>query len=68
MTKLGKELAVGDNVKVWWSPGIDRILKIHDYKGPLEHLWEGGARIACFALGARSGMTCGNNEQFEVVE
>jgi len=47
-------LKVGDVIEVWWKPGLDTIIGLRPYVGPLECLR--GARIAIFAY-LRSGMT-----------
>jgi len=49
---LGKDLQVGDVIKVWWHPHYDRITKIVPYEGKLAFLWdkEGGARYAHFEI------------------
>jgi hypothetical protein len=63
--KLGKQLKVGDTVKVWW--GRDTITALRPYKGPLAHLWaeQGGARLADFALN-KVGMTIEPQMGFEL--
>ena len=61
---FGRELRVGDTIKVWWAPGRDTIIALSAYQGRLGHLWPDGARTARFAL-LKSGMTCGNAEKFE---
>lgn len=65
--KLGKQLKVGDTIKVWWSGGRDTITALRPYNGPLEYLWakDGGARLADFALN-KSGMTIEPMMGFEV--
>lgn len=64
--KLGRDLQVGDVVRVWWAPGTDRITKLVPYKGKLSHLWNGEARLADFAM-SRVGMTIEPDAAFEVV-
>jgi hypothetical protein len=45
---LGRELKVGDVIRVWWRPGTDIIAALQPYQGPLAYLWQadGGARLA----------------------
>ena len=65
MTKKGKDLKAGDNIRVWWNPGVDRIVKLTPYTGPLDCL--SGAHIAGFAIN-KCGMTIEPHMLFDVVE
>ena len=65
----GKDLRVGDTVKVWWAPKKDTITGFGEYKGRYTHEapWK-GARIAYFALlPVRSGMTILAGDRYEVL-
>ena len=46
---MGRDLRVGDVIKVWWSPGHDKIVSLEPYRGPLT-CFKDGAAIARFAL------------------
>lgn len=61
---LGKDLKVGDVVKVWWSPGFDKIVGLRPYNGRLDCLKD--AKLADFAL-YQVGMTIEAGIVFEVV-
>jgi len=70
---LGKNLKVGNTIKVWWDrsdrgakPNEDKIVKLTKYDGPLNHIFKHGARIAEFAY-SKVGMTIPNDEVYEVV-
>lgn len=65
--KLGKQLKIGDTIKVWWGNGRDTITALRPYNGALAHLWakEGGARLADFALN-KVGMTIEPRMEFEL--
>lgn len=65
-TKLGRELAVGDTIEVWWRPNRDTITKLEPYTGAYRELpeWR-GVRIASFAL-LRTGMTIFPEEVYEL--
>ena len=65
MMKRGEDLKAGDNIRVWWKPGVDRIIKLRPYSGTLDFL--NGAHIADFAIN-RCGMTIEPHALFDVVE
>jgi len=60
----GKDLKIGDTIKVWWSPKRDTILSLEPYEGPLECL--DGARVAHFAI-LETGMTIPADESYELI-
>lgn len=65
-TVRGSELRVGNTIEVWWAPRRDTIVEFRPYRGPLEHLFPAGARIAIFAL-LKTGMTIDNGDVYERV-
>lgn len=66
VSKPGRDLVVGDTIKVWWKPGRDTITELRIYQGPLLSVFPDGARIANFALNT-AGMTIDNAALYEVV-
>jgi hypothetical protein len=58
----GKDLKVGDTIKVWWTPTRDTIVSLEPYRGPLGYLFPGGAQIAGFAVGP--GLTIDNEDLY----
>jgi hypothetical protein len=58
-------LKVGDVIEVWWKPGLDTIVDLQPYLGPLECLR--GGRLATFAQ-LRSGMTIEPGSMYRRVE
>lgn len=69
---LGKDLKVGDTIKVWWSavtavPNEDTITKLIPYTGRLAYLWPKGAQLASFRY-LKSGMTIDNKESYERID
>ena len=67
MKVLGKDLKIGDTIKVWWSPNEDTIVSLKPYTGSLKHLFKDGAQLASFRL-YRPGMTIDNACHYEKVE
>jgi hypothetical protein len=67
ISKLGRNLVVGDTIVTLW--GRDTILSLRPYDGSLAYLWanDGGARIATFAIN-KIGMTIEPQVPFEVVQ
>ncbi len=68
-TVAGRDLKVGDVLKVWWRPGRDTITTIEPYKGPYESMFQkesDGASIARFAVWTL-GMTIPHNEAYDVI-
>jgi len=67
--KLGRDLKVGDTIKVWWGNGRDTITTLTPYHGSLRHLWDkdGGAKLADFSLN-KVGMTIEPIAIFDVIE
>jgi len=65
-TISGKDLRVGDTIKVWWHPHRDTVTALRPYRGPLAHLFTDGAQLADFAI-CRSGMTIDNGDSYERV-
>ncbi len=68
-TVAGRDLKVGDVLKVWWKPGRDTVTKIEPYRGPLESMFQKeseGASIAYFAIW-RLSMTVPHNEAYECI-
>lgn len=63
----GSNLKAGDTIEVWWSPKRDLITALRPYKGPLEHLFPAGARIAEFAI-LKSGMTIDNSDFYDRID
>jgi len=61
----GKELKVGDRIRVWWHPGTDLITALHPYAGKLSDM--AGSRIADLAINP-TGMTIEPEIPFEVVQ
>jgi hypothetical protein len=65
----GRDIKEGTRIKTWFMPGGTPALCIEEYRGPLQYVWPTGARIIGFAAITKSGvlgMTCGNDELFEV--
>lgn len=67
MIKRGRELAIGDVIKVWWRPGRDVIVSLRPYQGTLTDLLGEGARIAGFGVNL-TGMTIPAAAIFDVVD
>ena len=71
--KLGKDLKVGDTIRIWWSSfkgqteNKDTITRIQKYDGPLKHLWPDGAKLVWFRFNSIVGMTVSNSDYFEMV-
>jgi hypothetical protein len=63
-TVKGSDLRVGDTIDVWWKPHRDTITSLTAYKGPLAHIFIGGAQIAGFVH--VTGMTIDNNALYAV--
>jgi hypothetical protein len=63
--KLGKELKVGDVIKVWWNPGWNKITMLHPMRSLLPEMKD--ARAASFEL-FPTGMTIEPGMAFEVRE
>lgn len=63
---LGRELRVGDVVRVWWREGGDMITALDPYTGPFSAVMGEGARVARFAVYA-PGMTIDPEMSFAVV-
>lgn len=75
MRKLGKNLKVGDTIKVWWSSYVgqrkgatDTITKIIPYTGPIQYIFNKGARLAWFQFNAVVGMTIENDAYYEIID
>jgi hypothetical protein len=77
---LGKNLKVGDTIKVGWNENLyypskpqnqDTIEKIEEFTGSSKNFvnktWSKGARIARFKY-LRCGMTIPNNSFYEVIK
>lgn len=66
-TVNGKDLQIGDTVKVWWKPTTDTITGIRPYQGRYvkEEKWR-GAMFLKFAW-LNGEMTCFPYDTFEVV-
>jgi hypothetical protein len=62
----GIDLKIGDEIEVWWRPGVDRVTALAPYKGNLEALLGPGAQVAEFAL-SRLGMTIEPGVIYDVV-
>jgi hypothetical protein len=62
ITKIGKDLRVGDSIKLWY--GIARILRLERYSGPLSYLFDG---VAMTATLDRGGITIDPTATYEVV-
>jgi hypothetical protein len=60
---LGKNLKVGDTIKVWWKSGRDTITKLEPYVGNLPECKK--AQMESFAL-FRTGMTIFPEQAYQV--
>lgn len=64
----GRDLKIGDTVKVWWTPGRDTITRFEEYTGVYKDKKEwNGVRIVKFAINNTGGMTVFPHEIFELV-
>jgi hypothetical protein len=71
--RLGRDVKVGDVIRVWWQPTRDRVTALEPYVGkyadrPLEHPDWLGARVATFALLPSRQMTLLAFDVVEVIE
>ena len=48
---FGSELKVGDGFVYWAASARTQIVALEPYRGPLAHLFVGGAQIATFMVG-----------------
>jgi hypothetical protein len=74
MRKLGKDLKVGDTIRVWWSSftgqkdNTDTIIRLSPNDGSLKHLWKDGSQFAWFQFNRIVGMTIDNGAYYEIVD
>ena len=72
MMKLGKDLKVGDTIKVWWAPVLngptqDTIVSFKEGNGRMNYIWTEGYKYASFQEN-KVGLTIPNDEWFEVID
>src|SRR5438046_3416879 len=63
---MGRDVQVGDELKVWWPPYKDTVVEILPYSGPMDVLYRAGARRMIFAIN-KQGLTMENDEMYDVI-